>query len=64
VKFFIATDHAGIEIKPDVITLLQALGHEVDVIGLITLILRTRYAKKSSLPLTHKGFSFVVQALV
>ena len=32
-KFFIATDHAGIEIKPDVITLLQALGHEVDDLG-------------------------------
>ena len=32
-KFFIATDHAGIEIKPDVITLLQSLGHAVEDLG-------------------------------
>jgi len=33
VKFFIATDHAGIAIKPDVIAMLKALGHEVCDLG-------------------------------
>lgn len=32
-KFFIATDHAGVAIKPDVIAMLQALGHEVVDLG-------------------------------
>jgi len=33
VKFFIATDHAGIEIKPDVSAMLKAMGHEVEDLG-------------------------------
>jgi len=33
VKFFIATDHAGIEIKPEVSAMLQSLGHEVEDLG-------------------------------
>jgi ribose 5-phosphate isomerase B len=33
VKFFIATDHAGIAIKPDVIAMLEHLGHEVIDLG-------------------------------
>ena len=32
-KFFIATDHAGIAIKPDVIALLNHMGHEVIDLG-------------------------------
>lgn len=32
-KFFIATDHAGIAIKPDVIIMLQNLGHSVEDLG-------------------------------
>ncbi|MBN1839088.1 MAG: ribose 5-phosphate isomerase B [Campylobacterales bacterium] len=32
-KFFIATDHAGIAIKPDVIAMLQHLGHDVIDLG-------------------------------
>ena len=32
-KFFIATDHAGIAIKPDVITMLQEAGHTVTDLG-------------------------------
>ena len=32
-KFFIATDHAGIEIKPDVSAMLKAMGHEVEDLG-------------------------------
>ena len=32
-KFFIATDHAGIAIKPDVIVMLQHMGHEVIDLG-------------------------------
>ena len=32
-KFFIATDHAGIAIKPDVIKMLQHMGHEVLDLG-------------------------------
>ncbi len=32
-KFFIATDHAGIAIKPDVIAMLKNLGHEVVDLG-------------------------------
>lgn len=32
-KFFIATDHAGIAIKPDVIQMLQQLGHDVVDLG-------------------------------
>ena len=32
-KFFIATDHAGIAIKPDVIALLKAMGHDVEDLG-------------------------------
>lgn len=32
-KFFIATDHAGIAIKPDVIEMLQGMGHDVIDLG-------------------------------
>lgn len=32
-KFFIATDHAGVAIKPDVISMLQTRGHEVIDLG-------------------------------
>jgi len=32
-KFFIATDHAGIAIKPDVISILKGMGHEVVDLG-------------------------------
>ena len=32
-KFFIATDHAGIAIKPDVIAMLHTMGHEVIDLG-------------------------------
>ncbi|AOO64880.1 ribose 5-phosphate isomerase B [Sulfurospirillum halorespirans] len=32
-KFFIATDHAGIAIKQDVIEMLQGMGHEVIDLG-------------------------------
>jgi ribose 5-phosphate isomerase B len=32
-KFFIATDHAGVAIKPDVIAMLNDLGHEVVDLG-------------------------------
>ena len=32
-KFFIATDHAGIAIKPDVIEMLHHMGHEVIDLG-------------------------------
>lgn len=32
-KFFIATDHAGIAIKPDVIEMLVKLGHSVEDLG-------------------------------
>ncbi|MDD3325238.1 MAG: ribose 5-phosphate isomerase B [Sulfurospirillaceae bacterium] len=32
-KFFIATDHAGIAIKPDVIEMLQKMGHNVLDLG-------------------------------
>lgn len=32
-KFFIATDHAGIEIKPDIIHILKDMGHEVVDLG-------------------------------
>ena len=33
VKFFIATDHAGVSIKSDVIVMLQNMGHEVVDLG-------------------------------
>jgi len=33
VKFFIATDHAGVAIKPDIIKMLQNIGHEVIDLG-------------------------------
>jgi len=32
-KFFIATDHAGVNIKPSVIKLLEDMGHEVIDLG-------------------------------
>lgn len=32
-KFFIATDHAGVAIKPDVINMLEIKGHEVVDLG-------------------------------
>lgn len=32
-KFFIATDHAGIAVKPDVIELLSDMGHDVVDLG-------------------------------
>ncbi len=32
-KFFIATDHAGVNIKPSVIKLLEDMGHEVMDLG-------------------------------
>ena len=32
-KFFIATDHAGVNIKPNVINLLKDMGHEVIDLG-------------------------------
>jgi len=32
-KFFIATDHAGVNIKPSVIKLLEEMGHEVIDLG-------------------------------
>lgn len=32
-KFFIATDHAGVAIKPDVIAMLTAMGHEIVDLG-------------------------------
>lgn len=32
-KFFIATDHAGVAIKPNVISLLESMGHEVVDLG-------------------------------
>lgn len=35
-KFFIATDHAGIAIKPDVIAMLTSMGHEVKDLGPFT----------------------------
>ena len=35
-KFFIATDHAGVAIKPDVISMLETRGHEVIDLGPFT----------------------------
>lgn len=35
-KFFIATDHAGVAIKPDVIAMLETRGHEVIDLGPFT----------------------------
>ncbi len=32
-KFFIATDHAGVAIKPEVINILENMGHEVIDLG-------------------------------
>ncbi|MDX1809070.1 MAG: ribose 5-phosphate isomerase B [Sulfurospirillaceae bacterium] len=32
-KFFIATDHAGIDIKPDIIQMLKDMGHEIVDLG-------------------------------
>jgi ribose 5-phosphate isomerase B len=33
VKFFIATDHAGVAIKPNIINMLESRGHEVVDLG-------------------------------
>jgi len=33
VKFFIATDHAGVAIKPEVITMIEKKGHEIIDLG-------------------------------